>query len=355
LRVKEFLESFLQIKNIFKGEVKSMNTIKKLSILALMAFAVASMLAHSGWAAPVKAASTAEGVAGQEMLPPNAKPGECYARVYVPPTYKTTEEKVLKKEASEKVEIIPAKYDWVEERVLVKEASQRLEVVPAKYGWKEETVLVKPESTRMETVPAVYKTTTEEVLESPAQTVWKKGHGPVEKLDNATGEIMCLVEIPAKYRKVTKTMLEKPATTTEVKIPAEYKTVRKQVMLTPPTTRTVEIPAEYSTVKVRKLVTPSEVKRIQIPAEYQRVKKVEKTSEGRMEWRQILCETNLIGGRGVIQSIQEALKKAGHDPEPIDGVLGSQTMRALRDYQQKKGLAVGGITYETAKSLGVKL
>jgi hypothetical protein len=336
-------------------EVKSMNTTEKRSFLALIVIVVAvtSMVAHLDWAAPVLAASTAEGMAGQEMLPPNAKPGECYARVYVPPTYKTTEERVLKKEASEKVEVIPAKYDWAEERVLAKESSQRLEVVPATYGWKEETVLVKPESTRLETVPAVYKTTTEEILESPAQTVWKKGRGPVEKLDNATGEIMCLVEIPAKYRKVTKTVMEKPPTTTEVKIPAEYKTVRRQVMLTPPTTRTVEIPAEYSTVKVRKLVAPPEEKRIQIPAEYQMVTKVEKTSEGRMEWRQILCETNLT--RGVIQSIQEALKNAGHDPGPIDGVLGSQTMRALREYQQKKGLPVGSITYETAQSLGVKL
>lgn len=62
----------------------------------------------------------------------------------------------------------------------------------------------------METVPAVYKTTTEEVLESPAQTVWKKGRGPIEKLDNATGEIMCLVEIPAKYRTIQKVVLENP-------------------------------------------------------------------------------------------------------------------------------------------------
>jgi hypothetical protein len=187
--------------------------------------------------------------------------------------------------------------------------------------------------------------------------MWKKGRGPVEKLDHATGEIMCLVEIPAKYRKVTKTVLDKPASTKEVKIPAEYKIVRKQVLLTPPKTRTVEIPAEYSNVRVRKLVTPAQVKRIQIPAEYQMVEKVEKTSEGRMEWRAIRCETNTRTdvNKGLIQSIQEALKKAGHNPGPIDGVMGSQTTKALQEYQQKKGLPVGGITQETAQSLGVKM
>ncbi len=299
---------------------------------------------------PVITAVMAE---AQEMLPPNAKPGECYARVYVPPAFRTTEERMLKTEASEKVDIIPARYEWVEQQVLVKEASQRLEVVPATYGWKEESILIKPESKRLEKVPAVYKTTAEEVLESPAQTIWKKGRGPVEQIDNATGEIMCLVEIPAKYRTVKKTVLDKPATTVEVKIPAEYKTVKRRVMLTPPTTRTVEIPAEYATVKVSRLVTPPDVSRSMVPAEYQMVAKQEKISEGRMEWRRILCETNL--NEGVIQSIQEALKNEGHDPGPADGVLGRQTVRALREYQQKKGLAEGGITYETAQSLGVKL
>ena len=84
------------------------------------------------------------------------------------------EEKVLVKEASERIEIIPAQYEWVEERVLVEAASSRLVEVPAKYAWQEERVVVKP-----------------------AHTVWKKGNGPIEKVDNITGEIMCLVEVPA--------------------------------------------------------------------------------------------------------------------------------------------------------------
>jgi len=326
---------------------------KKQSIMVLMAIAVVVGAAYSDWAVPVMAADPTEAMVGREMLPPNAKPGECYARVYVPPTYRIREEQMLKKQASERVEVVPAQYEWVEERVLVKEASQRMEVIPATYGWKEETVLVKAESSRLETVPAEYKTTTEEVLDSPAQTVWKKGRGPMERLDNATGEIMCLVEIPAKYRTVTKTVMVKPPATVEVKIPAEYKTVRRQVMVTPPTTKTVEIPAEYSTVKVRKLATPPSEKRIPIAAEYQTVSKVEKATDGRMEWRQILCETNLTGS--TIKDIQHALKRAGFDPGNTDGVFGRHTMRAVREYQQQKGLATGGITYETLQSLVVKL
>ena len=67
------------------------------------------------------------------LLPPNAKAGECYARVFVPPTYKNETAQVITREASERVEIIPARYEKVTEQVLVREAAKKMEVVPATY------------------------------------------------------------------------------------------------------------------------------------------------------------------------------------------------------------------------------
>ena len=88
-------------------------------------------------------------IPGGDLLPP-AEPGQCYARVFVPPTYETRTEDVLKKAATERVEIVPAAYETVEEEVLVEAASTRIEVVPAEYGWVEEQVLVKAASSRLE-------------------------------------------------------------------------------------------------------------------------------------------------------------------------------------------------------------
>jgi hypothetical protein len=289
---------------------------------------------------------------GMELLPPGAEPGECYARLFVPPTYKIVTEQMLKHEASERVEILPAQYEWVEEQVMVRGPSERLELVPATYGWKEEQVLVRQESTRLEEVPQVFETVAEKILERPAHTVWKKGTGPIERMDHATGEIMCLVEIPARYSTVYNRVLAKPASTREITIPAQYKTIRTKVMTNPPTTRKIEIPAEYKTVKVKKLVKAPEVKRHPIPAEYQTVTKRVKVTEGKMEWRRILCQTNL--DRQTVANIQRALLKSGFNPGPIDGIIGRETLSALRAYQEDKGLAVGNLTYETMKSLGVK-
>jgi peptidoglycan hydrolase-like protein with peptidoglycan-binding domain len=72
-----------------------------------------------------------------------------------------------------------------------------------------------------------------------------------------------------------------------------------------------------------------------------------------MAWRRIMCETNITSD--VVVRIQRALLNAGHSPGPIDGVIGKQTMTAVRKYQKAKSLAVGNLTYETLNSLGVKI
>jgi peptidoglycan hydrolase-like protein with peptidoglycan-binding domain len=136
------------------------------------------------------------------------------------------------------------------------------------------------------------------------------------------------------------------------KEPAVYKTVQRKVVKTPASSRNINIPAEYKTVKVRKLVSKPEEKRIVIPAEYKTITLQELNKDGYMEWRSILCETNMTGGR--ISAIQSALKKAGYNPGPIDGVIGEQTIIAVNAFQKDKGLPVDKyLNLETLKALGV--
>ena len=60
-----------------------------------------------------------------------------------------------------------------------------------------------------------------------------------------------------------------------------------------------------------------------------------------MQWQPVLCETNMSGTK--ITDIQRALQKAGHNPGPIDGVIGKQTMVAVDAFQRKHGLSRGGL------------
>ena len=56
-----------------------------------------------------------------------------------------------------------------------------------------------------------------------------------------------------------------------------------------------------------------------------------------------------------VQRIQAALKAHGHDPGPIDGVMGRRTQEALRAYQAAQHLnATGQIDQKTLDKLGVQ-
>lgn len=285
------------------------------------------------------------------LLPPNAKAGECYARVLIPPVYETTSERMLVREASSTITIIPAKYEWVEETIMTREAGEELVVVPATHKTVKESILVKAASSHMVEVPAVYGTESEEILVSPAREYWKKGRGPVEKIDGGTGEIMCLVKEAAVYKTVTRTVLQVEATTREEVIPAEYKTVSRVVVDTPATTRIVVIPAEYNTIEVRNVTSPPSEIRNPIAAEYRTVSKRAMVEPSYLEWRQILCETNM--NNATVLDIQKALKAKGFNPGALDGIHGKDTQAAINAFQKANSMPSGALTYETVDALGL--
>lgn len=292
----------------------------------------------------------------------SASVGMCFHEHYVPATYKTVSDQVLTKAATESVSILPAEYTMVEEQVLVREASTKLVNVPAEYATEEE-----------------------QIIDKPAHTIWKKGSGPIQKIDEATGEIMCLVEVPATYKTIKRTVLRSPARTETVQIPAEYKTVKVRKLVSaaseqrtpiaaeygevsrqvvdqdagfvwheiantdhPTTTRTgnkiclTETPPEYKTVTRTVVTTPAQSRTIEIPAEYDEVSVTKLVSPAQEQVTQIPAEYRSVEKRELVKDgymawrsilcetnmtrsriadIQRALKEAGHDIGP-DGVDG---------------------------------
>ena len=270
----------------------------------------------------------------------------------MPARFENKIERVLKTAATERVEVIPARYEASEERVLVRPASKKVaEVIPAIYKTVQDRVMTRPATERVEIVPAVYKTVEDRQLIRPATTEWKRGHGPIEKIDGSTGEIMCLIEVPAEYSVLKRTVVDQPAEVRRIPIAAEYTTVSRQELVKAATLREVDVPAEYRTVKTQKLAAPATERRIPVPAQYQDVTRQLKTADGYSEWRTIICETNATPA--VIREIQTSLVAKGFKPGPVNGVLNLQTMTAIRAYQQANGLATGGVTTETLEKLGV--
>lgn len=179
-------------------------------------------------------------------LPPNAKPGECYAKVFIPAQYKNTTERVLVRDASETIEIIPAKYEWVEEKYVVKDASTQLEAVPAEYASRERVLNV-----------------------DSGHTDWEinKNELCVSPKGQPARDVFCLVDHKSSQRTIQTQVQVKPARVTEVCIPAQYETVRKQ-----------------------KLVSAATTRKVCIPAEYEDVQKSVKVCDARMAWQRVLCD-----------------------------------------------------------------
>ncbi len=326
----------------------------------------------------------------------NTTPNTCYKEYFTPETYKTVEEEVVLQKATTKTKIIPAKYEMVEKTIEVTPASQQNITVPATYEYTEEKVLVEKE-----------------------KTVWKKGVNPAQKLDGATGEIMCLIKVPAKYKTIKKKVVKTPATTKVVEIPAVNKTIKVKKLVSPAKTEVIDIPEVKSTVQkkvldskstfswvkvgdkvdrglsytghqiclvaspaqTKKIVktvldVPASTKEITIEPTYKTIKVKKLVQEAQEVKTPIEAVYKMVKkkekisdshqswerilcqtnmNKDVILKIQEALKSKEYNPGKIDGVLGRDTRLALDKYQRDNSLATGGITYETLKALNIEL
>jgi len=111
---------------------------------------------------------------------------------------------------------------------------------------------------------------------------------------------------------------------------------------------TVVYPAEYKTVAVTK---PIEVpKGEHLPVLYKTVSEKVKVTDEQMRWTEVLCDTDMSECR--ISEIQRALARGGYNPGPIDGIVGRQTMSAVKAFQKDFNLAVADhLTIETVRAL----
>ncbi|MFC7291724.1 peptidoglycan-binding domain-containing protein [Hirschia litorea] len=293
--------------------------------------------------------------------PPEAQPGQCFARVLIPETTQIVTEEVIDQPERTEIKVIQAQYETVTETVVVKEATTQYRVVPATYETVTEQVIVEPEKTEKIVIPATIETYTEQVLVRPAYTTWKPGAGlygrgnagfgpGTTNTTATTGELLCKVEVPAEYTTVTRTRVATPETTDVRVIPARYETVTKQVVSQPAQVVEDVIPAVTETVEVRKMVSPAREEVIAIPATYKTIEKREVTGGGGVEWRQVLCDTNTSSTQ--IAAVQRALTDAGYSV-PADGVFGAATLTAMESYQRANGLPVGYLTVSTVESLGL--
>lgn len=307
----------------------------------------------------------------------------------------------------------------VPNQVLISEATETLSTTPAKYRKGTESVLVKAGFKRLIEVPAVFKKKQDRVLVEAAHSVWQKGTGPIQKIDNETGEIMCRIDVPADYKVVDVDVIATAPIVTSVTEKAVYKTINIEKLEADAKEMRVPVAAQFRTMNKEQVQSPGgftwsasragsasdgehtgrvvcnqalpakeiayERTVVRTAGRFERVK-VEPTFENvsvseliadassvkipvpgvnsKVE-RRVKVDDSRFEWQAVlcetnttgdiITRLQAALQKEGFAPGSIDGVLGQSTLSALEKYQQKNKLAEGGVTMESVRALGVEL
>ena len=195
-------------------------------------------------------------VNAEELMPIDAKPGQCFTKAFYPPRVtKVTRIKSTKK-------------------VITTDSSIKYDVIPAKYSWESKRVKVSDGTERIVTTPAVYKTVYERVMVKPSSKMWRRGNFKTSpkafsscvesaklsgmEVDNV-GIGTCFYEhlIPAKYKNITSRILLAEASERYIVTPATYKTVTKKIITDSRTEKLIPSVAKYKKVKAKVEIEPA--------------------------------------------------------------------------------------------------
>lgn len=291
---------------------------------------------------PAIAGSGASGYT-PDLLPQNAQPGQCYARIKHGAQYATQSEIVVVEEGYESLQVAPAQLRAVQKSVKVKDESVRYVVRQPQYRTTTENVLTSPAYERLSVSAPRFETVTETMQVSGPRRVWKKGNpgrlaaqgynvlstanggygtstvagsgGAYARTGSHSGgasspayaanggtqcgptcEIWCLVEEPGESVSYKRKVMTEPARVVRTQVPPQYRSITKQVLADPGGVDTVPVPAQYRDISVKELVSPASVTAVNIAPKMGEVKTKTLVKPATYGWARVICNTGQVIG-----------------------------------------------------------
>jgi hypothetical protein len=309
-------------------------------------------------AAPPSLSGAQAQAQAQDQPPPNARPGECYGKVILPPVYGTSERRELVHEAWTETRRTPAVVRKTARKVLVRPArDEKVRTAPVYrtvVSW-----VTRPGVVRRVSEPDRYRTIREKVLVEPGHSEWRRTDAPLAYGETAsgqtvlqsTGEIVCRVWVPPRYKFVEREVLVARGRTHDVVGPPRRKRVVHKVLVSKGGWTVRHRAAVYRTEYVKQVVRPGRTELVEHAPVYRIVETPVLVRPAHEGWSRVLCGGQL--NPAFMAQVQQALIARGFDPGPPDGAGRPQTYAALRAFQRQHGLAQGQLTLETAHALGV--
>jgi hypothetical protein len=270
-------------------------------------------------------------------------PSKCSAEVLRPAIFRDEPLKVLVYDGSASYSNIPAEMVWNETRIQVEPARYEQEIEPAQYEEIEEVIETERARSELYAEPAKYKTVVREILIKPEHKRWKEGC-------LASSNTQCIETIPAEYNKIPTEVIEHPALIHQRTIPAKTIKLKRKKLIKAGKGLGQPLPARYETVRINRITKPWKIISSLVQAQYDTLTTTRKLRDEQVLTMPAACTETL--SKTQILQLQRALNDHGHST-PLSGVLDESTVQALQAFQLDNKLAVGAITLETLRKLGL--
>ena len=229
---------------------------------------------------------------GQD-LPENPEPGKCYVRCKTPDVWKNETINVAVAPEYKKLITFAAQYETIEEKVLVKEAGQKILIVPAVWGTQEVTYYEKEDGTKLEAQKAVFNQGFETVETKAASASWEMSEKApdCDSDDPEDCRYWCYKPLPAEFKTMPVEKLVSDANVVSVTIPGITRTYNRKVMVKKPETTIVKTEPEYKTIKKTVLLKDAFTEEVIVPAVFRSVTKQILVKKGGLtSWKPVNCQ-----------------------------------------------------------------
>lgn len=272
----------------------------------------------------------------------NTIPTTCSTELLRPAVFREEPLKVLVYDSSASFSNIPAEVVWSEIKIQVEPARYAQETEPAQYEEFEDVIEIERSRSELYATPAKYQQVIREITIQPEYKRWKEGC-----LASTTSA--CTETVAANLAKVPH-IIQAPAQINQRRIPSQTLKIKRKKLLKAGKGLEPILPARYETVKLWRVSKPWKIISSLVAAQYETIMIQRKLRDTQAVTMPTACTAALTSQQ--ISQIQQALLEQGQSLA-ISGRLDTTTILALHAFQAAHQLAVGGVSLETLRKLGL--
>lgn len=324
-----------------------------------------------------------------DMAPPNAHPGQCFARVLVPATYVPDQNmSVAVEDGYSMPRVADAKFSQpVGRDVIARDGYKAFQITNPEFGYVDEKIVLVPAHHKIVVTPPMASRGFKTYVVKKPTLVWRRGNdlSSVRRVNGATGETYCLVEEYGETVNVPYTSYSAPKADVKFIPVAEQSIVnRRQIVTREASVREVFVPPVLN-AKTPRVTTQELISDAQITGEDRIAPRTTAITTQRLDkpeyytWVEVPCDNSnaqrvavdLSGPRGsnniappasakkalnavTAADVQKRLGELGYYKGAVDNIYGRQTKDAMARFQAAKGFSVvdGRPNVEVLKALG---